>query len=512
MKKHSFIIAGLVVLASIAGRENVLAQEATTEESLPAVEEKPTGATQPPEVLHLPTLDIPDTQVVAGREVRIPVRVVTGPSDLPGVYGGGIALAVFQEMSDGSEKSLPLDFEAAGGVIALVNHVRDEADYTVVVFAAVPAIRNAVVGYFVVTVPVAGRWVCGWESSLKTDLNPGNPNDHAIGSATLIGLPPFSVEIRPNRALVGDEVVLSIADGTAPFSVPRDFMDPKGLFRAVAAGEREFKLVPDTLGYWPEGQHSVDVMMLVSDQDNNQVAVKFTARARKGDVDEDNVVTIVDVVLMLNQLIDPRVFDNYQRVVEDVDDDGNLTLNDAILTLFIVLDMAPPSYGFSGGGGHSESGPVPASGDSGSGSGSGKSAGGVTDQVRENARRALADLAGDFSPGAEQARQLIYTIIGSGAATVAAEIASTPAEFGLEQNYPNPFNAATTIGYTVAEAGEVTLTVYAFTGQKVVEIANGFHASGRYTAVWNADVASGNYFYVLKASDFQDVRKMTLLK
>ena len=497
MKKHGFIIAGLVVLASIAGRENVLAQEATQEATVERVEEIPVPETQPPEMFQIPVLDIPDTQVVAGREVRIPVRVVTGPSDLPGVYGGGIILAVSQETSDGSEKGLPLGFEAAGGVIAVVRH---EADYIIIAFAAVPAIQNAVVGYFVVTVPVAGRWVCGWGSSLKTDLNPGNPNDHTMGgSAVLIGLPPFSVEIRPNRALVGDEVVLSIADGTAPFSVPRDFMDPKGLFRAVAAGEREFKLVPDTLGYWPEGQHSVDVMMLVSDQDNNQVAVKFTARARKGDVDEDNAVTIMDVVLMLNQLLDSKAFDSYQRVVEDVDGDGDLTLNDAILTLFAVLEMAPPS-GSSGG-----SGPV----------GSGKladAAGAITPRVLANAHQALADLAGDFSPGAEQARQLIYAIIGSNAATVAAEIASTPAQFGLEQNYPNPFNAATTIGYTVAEAGEVTLTVYAFTGQKVVEITNGFHAAGRYTAVWNADMASGNYFYVLKASDFQDVRKMTLLK
>src|SRR5690606_25570217 len=41
----------------------------------------------------------------------------------------------------------------------------------------------------------------------------------------------------------------------------------------------------------------------------------------------------------------------------------------------------------------------------------------------------------------------------------------TSAEFALYQNEPNPFKGSTLIGYTLPEAGNVTLTVFDVTGK-----------------------------------------------
>jgi hypothetical protein len=44
-------------------------------------------------------------------------------------------------------------------------------------------------------------------------------------------------------------------------------------------------------------------------------------------------------------------------------------------------------------------------------------------------------------------------------------------------------------------------------------LVNGNQSAGAYRVTWNAsDLPSGVYFYELKANNFQDVRKMLLLK
>ena len=37
-----------------------------------------------------------------------------------------------------------------------------------------------------------------------------------------------------------------------------------------------------------------------------------------------------------------------------------------------------------------------------------------------------------------------------------------PYEYSLSQNYPNPFNPVTSIGFSVAEAGQISLKIYQF--------------------------------------------------
>jgi len=91
--------------------------------------------------------------------------------------------------------------------------------------------------------------------------------------------------------------------------------------------------------------------------------------------------------------------------------------------------------------------------------------------------------------------------------------------FHLDQNYPNPFNPSTTIRFSIAEKSLVRITIFDVLGQQVAELANEEFGVGNFERVWNANVASGLYFYRLEAvsiSDpskrFVEVKKMILLK
>jgi hypothetical protein len=85
--------------------------------------------------------------------------------------------------------------------------------------------------------------------------------------------------------------------------------------------------------------------------------------------------------------------------------------------------------------------------------------------------------------------------------------------FVLHQNYPNPFNPATTITYTLATRGAVTLKVYNLLGREVAELVRGVQAAGEHVALFDArDLPSGMYFYTLQTGNTLRMRKMTLLK
>ena len=90
---------------------------------------------------------------------------------------------------------------------------------------------------------------------------------------------------------------------------------------------------------------------------------------------------------------------------------------------------------------------------------------------------------------------------------------SLPAKFELTENYPNPFNPVTKISYTLPISSEVSLIIYNILGDEVARLVDGFQQAGEYNTTWNAsNIASGIYFYRLKAGDFVQTRKMVLLK
>ncbi len=101
--------------------------------------------------------------------------------------------------------------------------------------------------------------------------------------------------------------------------------------------------------------------------------------------------------------------------------------------------------------------------------------------------------------------------------------ALTPKKTSLLPNYPNPFNPETWIPYQLAESADVTVTIYAVDGTVVHTLALGHKSVGIYqgksrAAHWDGknalgeSVASGVYFYTLKAGDFSATRKMLIRK
>ena len=83
----------------------------------------------------------------------------------------------------------------------------------------------------------------------------------------------------------------------------------------------------------------------------------------------------------------------------------------------------------------------------------------------------------------------------------------------LEQNYPNPFNPATKINFSIPERTDVKLEIYNSLGNKVTTLVNEVVLPGSYSVDFSGEgLSSGIYFYILKAGEFREVRKMTFLK
>jgi len=88
-----------------------------------------------------------------------------------------------------------------------------------------------------------------------------------------------------------------------------------------------------------------------------------------------------------------------------------------------------------------------------------------------------------------------------------------PTTTALSQNYPNPFNAETNIGYVLAEAGNVNLSVYDISGRLVETLLDGYQEAGEHIVTWNGStVSSGVYFYKVTTSDYTATKMMNLLK
>ncbi len=86
-------------------------------------------------------------------------------------------------------------------------------------------------------------------------------------------------------------------------------------------------------------------------------------------------------------------------------------------------------------------------------------------------------------------------------------------EFLLSQNYPNPFNPETVIEFALPMAGQTTLTIFDVTGREVAALIDKSLAAGHHRVNFDGSrLASGVYFYSLKAGEQSVTRKMVLLK
>ena len=93
----------------------------------------------------------------------------------------------------------------------------------------------------------------------------------------------------------------------------------------------------------------------------------------------------------------------------------------------------------------------------------------------------------------------------------------------LLQNFPNPFNPETWIPFQLANESDVTIYIYATTGQLVRRLSLGRIPAGDYSSqsqavYWDGRnqtgelISSGIYLYTINAGDFSATRKMLIRK
>jgi len=97
-----------------------------------------------------------------------------------------------------------------------------------------------------------------------------------------------------------------------------------------------------------------------------------------------------------------------------------------------------------------------------------------------------------------------------------------PKDYSLSQNYPNPFNPSTNIKFDLAPfsrgVGEArgvltTLKVYDISGKEIATLVNEKLQPGSYEVTFNSyGIPSGVYFYKLTSGNYQETKKMVLLK
>ena len=113
----------------------------------------------------------------------------------------------------------------------------------------------------------------------------------------------------------------------------------------------------------------------------------------------------------------------------------------------------------------------------------------------------------------------------NGVTVIEDEWNSHPTDFSLSQNYPNPFNPSTKIKFTIpgkvilSEAKNLTtLKVFDVLGNEVAILVNEEKPAGEFEVEFNVgrdsspDIASGVYFYQLKAGSFIQTKKMIFIK
>ena len=88
-----------------------------------------------------------------------------------------------------------------------------------------------------------------------------------------------------------------------------------------------------------------------------------------------------------------------------------------------------------------------------------------------------------------------------------------PVQYTLSQNYPNPFNPSTRISFELPVSGSVSLRIYDLLGREVAMVLDEAKEAGYYDVTFDASaLASGVYFYKLRAGQFVAVRKMLVAK
>ncbi len=93
-----------------------------------------------------------------------------------------------------------------------------------------------------------------------------------------------------------------------------------------------------------------------------------------------------------------------------------------------------------------------------------------------------------------------------------------PESYALFQNYPNPFNPETEIRFALPQASYVVVKIFNLVGAEIRTLVDETREAGYHRVRWNGKdkngkaVASGIYLYQLRAGNFSQVRKMSLVR
>ena len=91
--------------------------------------------------------------------------------------------------------------------------------------------------------------------------------------------------------------------------------------------------------------------------------------------------------------------------------------------------------------------------------------------------------------------------------------ASVPSSFTLSQNRPNPFNPATTIAFSLPEAGRAHMRVFNVAGESVATIVDAHLSAGEHRYLWQPEtMPSGIYFCTVESGTHRETVKMLLLR
>ena len=103
--------------------------------------------------------------------------------------------------------------------------------------------------------------------------------------------------------------------------------------------------------------------------------------------------------------------------------------------------------------------------------------------------------------------------------TAVGEVAdSVPGDIQLDENFPNPFNPQTQIAFRLPAKSDAVIAIYNGLGQEVRRLVEGKFDAGSHRARWDGrddrgeDMASGVYFYRLRAGSYTEVKKMSLVR
>ncbi len=90
---------------------------------------------------------------------------------------------------------------------------------------------------------------------------------------------------------------------------------------------------------------------------------------------------------------------------------------------------------------------------------------------------------------------------------------SFPEKYSLYQNYPNPFNPNTIINYELRIKNYTKLEIFDINGKEVATLVDENQNAGRYSVKFDgSNLSSGIYFYKLSAGNYNETKRMLLLK